>query len=139
LDNSEHSIGSHFFPVSIIIFYPLDVWTGSTMAENEKSTPTTVSSNSPLEHGGKLDSPTLLTPPLNRMTSIEFMDEAALAALGYKQEFKRCGYLYLSLFWSAVKLTIGTQPAFNVLMIVIIILFLSNLFFVWMRLTTTVN
>lgn len=27
---------------------------------------------------------------LNRMTSIELMDEAALAACGYKQEFKRC-------------------------------------------------
>lgn len=29
------------------------------------------------------------TPQLNRMTSIELMDEAALAACGYKQEFKR--------------------------------------------------
>lgn len=29
------------------------------------------------------------TPQLNRMTSIELLDEAALAACGYKQEFKR--------------------------------------------------
>jgi hypothetical protein len=28
--------------------------------------------------------------PINRMTNTELMDEAALAACGYKQEFKRC-------------------------------------------------
>ena len=38
----------------------------------------------------KEDSSDSSTPRLNRMTSAEILDEAALAACGYKQEFKRC-------------------------------------------------